>query len=702
MSNTKILYPYARRDEIVEEFHGVKVRDPYRWLEGDHRAETQAWVAAQNQLTSGFLQQIPARERIRQRMAELWNFEKFGIPFQMGGRYFFTRNDGLQNQSPLYWLDDLGGEPRLLLDPNQLSADGTVALMNAAVSRDGTRLAYGISSAGSDWQEIHLLPVGSMPKGNTPTVGAAGALPEVIRWVKFSAISWTADGKGFYYCRYDEPEPGADYKSQNYFHKLYYHRLGEPQAADKLVYERPDQKEWLFQGEVSDDGRYLVITISIGTRQENAIFFQNLATPGAKVTGLLTGFDAEYAFLGNDGPRFYFRTDKDAPLGRIVAVDTGQAGTAGGAALQELVPETGEALQYATLVGDHLFLAYLHDAHSQVKIHGLDGAPHGEVELPGIGSAVGFSGSRRDRETFYLFTSFTDPGSIYRYAPETGQSTLFRQPETSFNPQDYVTEQAFYPSKDGTRIPVFLVHKPGLPRDGNNPTLLYGYGGFNIPVTPVFSVLYLAWMEMGGLVAVANLRGGGEYGKAWHEAGMKLNKQNVFDDFIAAAEWLIANRYTRTAKLAILGRSNGGLLVGACLTQRPDLYGACIPVVGVLDMLRFHKWTIGWAWVSDYGSLENAEEFAALLAYSPYHNIRPGTSYPPTLITTGDHDDRVFPAHSFKFAAALQAAQGGEAPILIRIDVQAGHGLGKPTAKLIAEASDQLAFLVKFLDVKVD
>ncbi len=422
------------------------------------------------------------------------------------------------------------------------------------------------------------------------------------------------------------------------------------------------------------------------------------------MTGLLTGFDAEYAFLGNDGPRFYFRTDKDAPLGRIVAVDTGlsdQAGQHDQADLQELVPETGDALQYATLAGDRLFLAYLHDAHSQIKIHGLDGAGLGEVALPGIGSVVGFSGSRMDRETFYLFTSFTDPGSIYRYDLNSGQSTLFRQPKTSFNPQDYVTEQVFFSSKDGTRIPLFLVHKPGLERDGNNPTILYGYGGFNLPVTPVFNVLYLEWMEMGGLVAVANLRGGSEYGKAWHEAGMKLHKQNVFDDFIAAAEWLIANHYTRTPRLAILGRSNGGLLVGACLTQRPDLYGACIPVVGVLDMLRFHKWTIGWAWVSDYGSVEKADEFQALLAYSPYHNVRPGAQYPPTLVTTGDHDDRVFPAHSFKFAAALQAAQGGEAHILIRIDVRAGHGLGKPTAKLIEEASDQLAFLAKYLDVKV-
>jgi prolyl oligopeptidase len=682
-----IQYPNTPREEIVEEFHGVKVSDPYRWLEDDHSPETEAWVTAQNQLTFSFLKQIPAREKIRQRMTELWNFEKFGIPFKKGGRYFFTRNDGLQNQSPLYWLENLADEPRLLIDPNQLSADGTVALVNAAINRDGTRLAYSISGAGSDWQEIHLRPVG----------GPGSDLPDMIRWVKFSGISWTADGKGFYYCRYDEPAPGSDYKSQNYFHKLYYHRLGESQEGDRLVYERPDQKEWLFYGEVSNDGRYLVITVSVGTQQANAIFYQDLAASGSEVTPLLTGFDAEYIFLGNDGPRFYFRTDKGAPLGRVVSVDIQQPGED---ALQGLVPEAGDTLQFASIVGDQMFLAYLHDAHSQVKVYSLNGALHGEVGLPGIGSAVGFTGSREDRETFYLFTSFTDPGSIYHYDLESGKSTLFRQPRTSFSPQDYVTEQVFYNSKDGTRVPMFLVHKPGLRRDGNNPTILYGYGGFNIPVTPAFSVLYLVWMEMGGLVAVANLRGGSEYGKAWHEAGMKLNKQNVFDDFIAAAEWLIANRYTRRPKLAILGRSNGGLLVGACLTQRPDLYGACIPVVGVLDMLRFHKWTIGWAWVSDYGSVEEPDEFRALLAYSPYHNIRPGMKYPPTLVTTGDHDDRVFPAHSFKFAAALQAAQSGEDPVLIRIDVRAGHGLGKPTAKLIEEASDQLAFLVKFLDVQ--
>ncbi len=685
----KIQYPHTRREEIVEEFHGIKVSDPYRWLEGEASPEIEAWISAQNQLTFDFLQQIPAREKIRQRMTELWNFEKYGVPSEKGGRYFFTRNDGLQNQSALYWLEDLAGEPELLLDPNLLSADGTVALTNVAVSEDGTCLAYAISSAGSDWQEIHLRPVGH---------GAGGDLPDVIRWVKFSNISWTPDGQGFYYCRYDEPQAGLDYKSQNYFHKLYYHHLGEPQEADELVYERPDQKEWLFEGKVSDDGRYLIVTVSVGTGIENGIFFKDLATPGSEVTGLLTGFDAEYVFLGNEGPRFFFRTNLDAPLGRIVALDISQRGQR---VLEEFIPQAGDNLEYASLVGDQLFLDYLHDAHHQVTVHGLDGARQGEVKLPGIGTVMGFSGSRQDRETFYLFTSFTDPGSIYRYDLETGQSTLFRQPRLSVDLQSFVTDQVFYPSKDGTRIPMFLVHKAGLRLDGNNPTILYGYGGFNIPVTPTFSVLYLAWMEMGGLVAVANLRGGSEYGKAWHEGGMKLAKQNVFDDFIAAAEWLIANDYTSTPRLSILGRSNGGLLVGACLAQRPDLYGACIPVVGVLDMLRFHKWTIGWAWVSDYGSVENEDEFHALLAYSPYHNLHPGTHYPPTLVTTGDHDDRVFPAHSFKFAAALQAAQDGEAPALIRIDVRAGHGVGKPTAKLIAEASDQLAFLVKYLDVQV-
>ncbi|HEX7568048.1 MAG TPA: prolyl oligopeptidase family serine peptidase [Anaerolineaceae bacterium] len=682
---TPFTYPDFPRQNVVDQIQGVPVPDPYRWLEDDHSPQTEAWVTAQNELTFKYLARIPARPRIFDRMTELWNYEKYSIPFGWGGRYFFTRNDGLQNQAVLYWLDRLDSEPRLLLDPNILSADGTIALTSVAISKDGRRVAYGLSGAGSDWVEMHVRQVDT-----------GEDLPDLVQWVKFSGASWAADGKGFFYSRYDAPVEGSDFKSQNYYHKLYFHKLGEPQSTDRLVYQRPDHKEWLFNGEVSDDGRYLVITVSQGTQVEHAIFYQDLSIPESPVIELLSAIDAEYLFLGNDGTRFYFRTDLDAPLGRVITIDLSHPARP---AWQELIPQSLDALDFANLTGDQFFVGYLHAAHSLVKVFSLAGELLRQVELPGIGSAGGFSGSRQVQDAFYLYTSFTDPGTIYHYNLETGQSTVFRQPAVGFSPQDYVTDQVFYPSKDGTAIPMFLVHKKGMPRDGKNPTILYGYGGFNISVTPVFSVPWLVWMEMGGLVAVANLRGGGEYGKAWHEAGMKLCKQNVFDDFIAAAEWLIESRYTRTSRLAIMGRSNGGLLVGACMTQRPDLFGACLPAVGVLDMLRFQKFTIGWAWVSDYGSVDDSAEFRALLAYSPYHNLKPGTAYPATLVTTGDHDDRVFPAHSFKFTAALQAAQAGPAPVLIRVETRAGHGAGKPTTKQIEESADKLAFLVKVLEI---
>ena len=682
---TPFTYPDFPRQNVVDQIQGVPVPDPYRWLEDDHSPQTEAWVTAQNELTFKYLARIPARPRIFDRMTELWNYEKYSIPFGWGGRYFFTRNDGLQNQAVLYWLDRLDSEPRLLLDPNILSADGTIALTSVAISKDGRRVAYGLSGAGSDWVEMHVRQVDT-----------GEDLPDLVQWVKFSGASWAVDGKGFFYSRYDAPVEGSDFKSQNYYHKLYFHKLGEPQSTDRLVYQRPDHKEWLFNGEVSDDGRYLVITVSQGTQVENAIFYQDLSIPESPVIELLSAIDAEYLFLGNDGTRFYFRTDLDAPLGRVITIDHSHPARP---AWQELIPQSLDALDFANLTGDQFFVGYLHAAHSLVKVFSLAGELLRQVELPGIGSAGGFSGSRQVLDAFYLYTSFTDPGTIYHYNLETGQSTVFRQPAVGFSPQDYVTDQVFYPSKDGTAIPMFLVHKKGMPRDGKNPTILYGYGGFNISVTPVFSVPWLVWMEMGGLVAVANLRGGGEYGKAWHEAGMKLCKQNVFDDFIAAAEWLIESRYTRTSRLAIMGRSNGGLLVGACMTQRPDLFGACLPAVGVLDMLRFQKFTIGWAWVSDYGSVDDSAEFRALLAYSPYHNLKPGTAYPATLVTTGDHDDRVFPAHSFKFTAALQAAQAGPAPVLIRVETRAGHGAGKPTTKQIEESADKLAFLVKVLEI---
>jgi prolyl oligopeptidase len=673
-------YPPTRRESLVETLHGVPVADPYRWLEDDHSAETTAWVAAQNALTDAYLEAIPARTRLHQRMTELWDYEKFDVPFQKGGRIFFTRNDGLQNQSVLYWLERLDGVPRLLLDPNTLSEDGTVALSGLSVSEDGQYLAYSLSGAGSDWQEWRVRRVAD-----------GSDLPDCVQWSKFSGASWTNDNQGFFYSRYDAPEQDAAFKSANYYQKLYYHRLGEPQTGDRLVYQRADQPEWGFGGQVSDDGRYLVIEVWHGTHPENAIFYLDLSRPGAEVVELLPDFDASYTFVGNEGERFFLHTNLDALRYRVVAVDVTQPARA---LWTEFIPEGADTLETAHLTGDRFFAIYLQDAKHQVQAFALDGRALGAVDLPGLGTVVGFGGGRQDRQTFYLFTSFTTPGEIYHYDLESASSSRFRRPALRFNPGDYVTEQVFFPSKDGARIPMFLTYKKGLARDGRNPTFLYGYGGFNIALSPAFNPAHLAWMEQGGLFAQPNLRGGGEYGKAWHDAGRLRNKQNVFDDFIAAAEWLIASGYTSRDRLAIHGRSNGGLLIGACLTQRPDLFGAAVATVGVLDMLRFHKWTIGWGWVSDYGSPDDPGDFAYLLGYSPYHNVRPGVTYPPTLVTTGDHDDRVFPAHSFKFAAALQAAQAGPAPVLIRIDTRAGHGAGKPTAKLIDEWADIYAFVM--------
>jgi prolyl oligopeptidase len=524
-------------------------------------------------------------------------------------------------------------------------------------------------------------------------------LADLLDWVKFSGASWSHDGKGFFYSRYDEPAEGSAYKGANYYHKLYFHRTGFPQSQDVLIYEHPDQKEWGFGGIVTEDGRYLIIVVSRGTHRENGVFYRDLAVEDAPVVELLRDFDATYTFVGNDGSVFYFLTDLDAPMSRVIAIDIAGPERSN---WREIIPETADALQAVSLVGGKLIASYLRDAHGHVEVWDKSGTCLREVELPGIGTVDGFYGRQDDAETFYLFTGFTTPGTVFRYNVQDGQSVLFRRPKVDFDAASYVTEQVVYPSKDGELIPMFISHKKGLKLNGDNPTYLYGYGGFNIPLTPAFSVSNLIWMEMGGVFAQANLRGGGEYGKAWHEAGMKLNKQNVFDDFIAAAEWLIQKKYTRPPRLAAGGRSNGGLLIGACLTQRPDLFGACLPVVGVLDMLRFHQFTIGWAWTSDYGSPDDAEEFEALCAYSPYHNVKPGTAYPPTLIATGDHDDRVFPAHSFKFAAALQAAQAGTAPVLIRIETKAGHGMGKPTTKLIEEAADLWAFLVQALRMDID
>ena len=678
-------YPPARKSDQVDDYHGVKVADPYRWLEDLDSEETRNWVEAENKLSFGYLAAIPARNALKERLTKLWNYEKYGIPFKEGNRYFYTRNSGLQNQAVLYTVTALDGQPQMVLDPNTLSADGTVALSGRQVSPDGKFMAYSLSASGSDWQEWKVRDVETSKD-----------LSDHLKWVKFSGASWTRDGKGFFYSRYDEPK-GDTLKSINYFQKVYYHKIGTPQTEDVLVYERPDQKDWLFGGTVTEDGNYLIITVYQGTDVKNRVYYKDLKAKDAPVVKLLDDFDAAYGFVGNEGSRFWFQTDLQAPRGKLVEIDTANPARSN---WKVVVPEGKETLQATSFVNNKFILNYLKDAYTQVKIYDSTGKLVNEVGFPGIGYAEGFAGKATDKETFYAFTGFTTPTTIYRYDMTTGKSTIFRQPKVDFNPADYETKQVFYKSKDGTKVPMFITHKKGLKLDGNNPTYLYGYGGFNISLTPAFSVGNLVWMEMGGVYAQPNLRGGGEYGEDWHQAGMKLKKQNVFDDFIAAAQWLIDNKYTSTPKLAIGGGSNGGLLVGAAMTQRPDLFGAALPAVGVMDMLRFQTFTIGWAWVSDYGSSDNAEEFKALYAYSPLHNIKPGTSYPPTMITTADHDDRVWPGHSFKFAAAMQAAQGGNAPILIRIETKAGHGAGKPTSKIIEEVADRWAFLMKTLEMK--
>ena len=685
VSPQPLTYPHTHQDDQSDFYHGIEIKDPYRWLENPDSDKTQAWVSAQNEVTFGYLEQIPARETIKQRITELWDYEKFGTPFKRGERYFYFKNDGLQNQSVLYTLKSLDDEPKVLLDPNTLSEDGTVALSGLSISEDGQLIAYGLSTAGSDWIEYKVREI---------EIGEDR--DDIIKWIKFSGVSWTKDNQGFFYSRYDEPNEKTKLEDINYYQKLYYHRLGTSQSEDTLIYHRPDQKEWGFSGDVTEDGRYLIISVWRGTDPKRLIFYQDLQDSEAKVVELINEFIANYSFIDNDGSVFWFQTDLDAPRGKVIAIDINNPSQNN---WQAIIPESKEPLKGIGLINNQFITNYLKDARSQIKIFNLDGSFVREVTLPGIGSAGGFDGKREDTETFYTFTSFTTPPTIYRYNALAGESTIFRQPQVDFNPEDYQTQQVFYPSKDGTKIPMFITHKKGLKLDDNNPTYLYGYGGFNVSLTPNFSISNLVWMEMGGVYAIPNLRGGGEYGEEWHQAGMKANKQNVFDDFIAAAEWLIKNKYTAAEKLAIAGGSNGGLLVGACMTQRPDLFAAVLPAVGVMDMLRFHKFTIGWAWCSEYGSADNEEEFKTLFSYSPLHNLIKGTKYPATFITTADHDDRVVPAHSFKFAAALQEAHVGDNPVLIRIETKAGHGAGKPTTKIIEEISDKWAFLVDTLSI---
>jgi len=688
-----ITYPPARKSDVVDDYHGTKVADPYRWLEDVDSPETHAWVEAENRVTFAYLEQIPERERIRKRLTALWDYPKYGAPFKKGGRYFFFKNSGLQNQAVLYTQRSLTAAPEVLLDPNALSADGTVALSILAFAEDGRMMVYGTSGSGSDWQEFRVRDVTTKQDKS-----------DHLKWIKFSGAAWTHDGAGFFYSRYPEPAAGVDpLLDVNHNQKVYYHKLGTDQSADRLIYERPDHPDWGFGVEVSADGRYAVYTVWLGTDRRNRIYYQDLGAPNAPkldapVVRLLDAFDASYGFVGNNGPVFFFQTDNAAPRSRIVAVDTRNPDAR---SWRELVPQAADPIEGSQIVHNTFVIRYLHDAASVLRLFALDGRPAGDVKLPTLGSIASVTGEPKDDEMFYAFTSFLYPTTIFRHDFKTGQSSVFKAPEISFDASSYETVQVFYRSKDGTRAPLFLTYKKGLKRDGQNATYLYAYGGFNVNMTPGFSIGVLAWLEMGGVYAQAVLRGGSEYGEEWHQAGMLERKQNVFDDFIAAAEYLIAEGYTSPPKLAIGGGSNGGLLIGAVLNQRPELFGAALPAVGVMDMLRFHKFTIGWAWVTEYGSADSVAQFPALYRYSPIHNMKPGTKYPPTLVTTADHDDRVVPGHSFKYAATLQATQAGPAPVLIRIETKAGHGAGKPTAKIIEEQTDRWAFLVHNLRMQL-
>lgn len=668
-------YPEALREDHTDEYFGTVVADPYRWMEELESAEVSGWVEAEDAIAVPFLERIPGRGGIRDRLTELWNYERFGVPWKEGGLYFFTRNDGLQDQDVVYVTENLEAEPRILLDPNGFSEDATVSLAGLSVSPDGRYVAYATSDGGTDWNRWQIREIAS-----------GTDLPDRVEFTKFTSASWLPNGSGFFYSRHPV---GADGRGDGQAQvRVYFHRVGTSQDADELVYAVEDSESRNPYGRVTEDGRYLIIEVSEGY-DSNAVYYRDLGAPGGRVERLLDDWDALYTFLGNEGPVFFFRTNRDAPRNRVVAVDIRAPGS-----WEEIIPEAEETLEAASFVGGYFVGQYLRDASARVQIFSREGALIRDVELPGLGSASGFGGHADDTETFYSFESYTVPPTIFRYDLAHGQASVFRRTSVEVDTGGYVTTQEFYSSKDGTRVPLFITRRRDLEKTGQNPTLLYGYGGFNIAETPHFSVSRLVWLEMGGVFASANLRGGSEYGEAWHLAGTKTRKQNVFDDFIAAAEHLVASGYTSPKKLGIEGASNGGLLVAAALTQRPDLFGAALPAVGVLDMLRYHTASLNARqWASDYGLSENAEEFRALYAYSPYHNVRDGTCYPPTLVTTADRDDRVVPWHSFKFGAALQHAQGCENPILVRVETRAGHGAGKPTWMRIEEVTDDWAFL---------
>jgi len=682
-------YPLTSTIEHVDTYHGIKVPDPYRWLEDDVREsdDVKQWVDAQNEVTFAYLESIPERDLIKERLKALWDYDRYGMPAKEGGLYYYTYNDGLQNQDVIYVQASLDAEAKLLVDPNSWSDDGTVALASYFPSPDGKHMAYLIQDGGSDWRKARVIQV------DNGTV-----LDDELDWLKFTGLTWAKDGSGFYYSRYPEPKDEEKFQSLNLNQALYFHRLGTQMDEDVLIYTQPENPEWGYSASVTDDGAHLVITVWKGTDDRYQIVHQDLTDPDAKPGMLIEGFDNDYSLVGNVGSELFFRTNKDAPRNRLIAIDVNDPEPEN---WREIIAEGPDVLDGVSLVGGKIVTDYMQDAQTVVKIFDLDGKQTGTVDLPGIGTASGFNGKFDDPETFFVYTSYNTPTMVNRLDIETGEVSVFRQPDVDFNSDDYVVKQVFYESGDGTRVPMFIAHHKDVVPDGKTPTMLYGYGGFNISLTPGFSITRLAWMEMGGVYAVANLRGGGEYGQAWHKAGTKLNKQNVFDDFIAAAEYLIAENYTNPSKLAIFGGSNGGLLVGAVTNQRPDLFAAAVPAVGVMDMLRFHEFTAGRFWVDDYGSSENPEEFDALYAYSPYHNVKTGADYPAVMVTTADTDDRVVPGHSFKYAAAMQKAQGGEAPILIRIETRAGHGAGKPTDMVIEDYADRWAFLVRNLGMRL-
>ncbi len=678
-------YPRSRRTDHVDTYHGVTVADPYRWLEDDHAEETAEWVREQNALTFGYLETIPEREKFRARLRELWNRPRLSPPLQWRkGLYLFSRNEGLQNQAVLYTADSPDATGEILLDPNAFSADGTIAMTGWSLSNDASLLCYGLSEGGSDWQELHVRRVDTRQD-----------LPDIIRWVKFSLSYWTHDNAGFFYSRFPEPEGTEALSGAQRDHRLYYHRLGTDQSEDLLIYERPEEPDARLFSALSSDGRYLNIYVH-RTGQQNLLLVIDLIDPlspvlDAPIIPLFDRYEASYSVIDNDGPIFYIKTDNQAPRERIVAVDIG----AGAASMRTLIAESDDVMEGATMVQDRFILTYLHDAYSRIAIHDNAGVWQRDLQLPTLGTVAGVNARRSSNEVYYGFTSYLHPLTIFRYDLSSGENTLFRSPVINLNTDGYETRQIRFRSKDGTMVPMFITHRKGLKLDGNNPTLLYGYGGFNVSLTPAFSPSTILWLEQGGVYAVPNLRGGGEFGLDWYRAGTLHQKQNVFDDFIAAAEYLIAQGYTTSRKLVLEGGSNGGLLVGAVMCQRPDLFAVAIPAVGVMDMLRYHRFTIGIGWQSDYGISDDPEHFKTLYAYSPLHNLKAGTRYPATLVVTGDHDDRVVPAHSFKFAARLQECQAGDAPVLIRVETKGGHGGGKPIAMIIEEEADIVAFALR-------